>query len=114
MGYTADKNLAKPSEVSISSGMRSALLHVQVGDNWNLTSLYKFGNYSYFSESALNMPDFKTRYWGDNYDRLETIRKANDENQRFYCRHCVGSDIPKVNYTWELPNEKNCPECSFF
>lgn len=38
------------------------------------------------------MDDWKTRYWGHNYDRLLAIKQKYDPSQVFYCYHCVGSD----------------------
>lgn len=39
------------------------------------------------------MDDWKTRYWGHNYDKLLAIKQKYDPNQVFYCYHCVGSDL---------------------
>jgi len=35
---------------------------------------------------------------------MNLIKNKYDPDNRFYCRHCVGSDEVKVNYTWKIPN----------
>ena len=39
------------------------------------------------------MDDWKTRYWGANYDKLLSIKNKYDPDVVFYCYHCVGSDL---------------------
>uniref|UniRef100_A0A6B2LBB9 Berberine/berberine-like domain-containing protein n=1 Tax=Arcella intermedia TaxID=1963864 RepID=A0A6B2LBB9_9EUKA len=92
---TGNINSPQDSEVSVSPGMRSALLHLMVGASAQDTPLYyALGPYSYFSESAYEMEDWKERYWGrKNYRRLEKIKREFDEDNVFWCRHCVGDQM---------------------
>jgi len=87
-------NLGAPQDpfTAVNPGMRTGLFH------WIATgfapdvfeSYYALGAYSYFSESAYDMPDWRTRLWGDHYDRLAAIKAQVDPHGRFGCHHCVG------------------------
>merc|ERR1712167_184484 len=52
---------------------------------------------AYFSESAYIHPgdSWKQRYWGSNYAGLLEVKKKYDPENFFWCRHCVGSDLPR-------------------
>eukprot|EP00899_Mesostigma_viride_P003840 jgi/Mesvir1/13457/Mv16516-RA.1 len=82
---------AGASNVSISSGFRSALLHLvfTIIEPSSLDEVYALGANSYFSESAYDLTDWKTRYYGDKYARLEAVKTAMDPDNRLTCHHCV-------------------------
>jgi FAD/FMN-containing dehydrogenase len=47
---------------------------------------------AYVSEADFFDPDWKTRYWGPNFDRLAAIKKRYDPEGLFFTHHGVGSD----------------------
>eukprot|EP00128_Syssomonas_multiformis_P015449 Colp12_sorted_trinity150504_noHs@21281 len=88
--------LGSPQEqgVSISKGFRTAAVHYVVGSLWSLDemeSYYALGENSYFSESAYLMRNntWQQRYWGENYPKLQQVKKAYDPEGLFSCHHCV-------------------------
>eukprot|EP00899_Mesostigma_viride_P028583 jgi/Mesvir1/890/Mv17454-RA.1 len=84
------------SNVSISSGFRTALIHlvfIAVRPGYD-KELYTLGANSYFSESAYSLDDWKTRYYGDKYSRLQAVKTAMDPDNRLTCRHCVEAIAP--------------------
>ena len=100
-------NMGSPTNenVSVSHGMRTAMFHV-VAANMSMGyldgNMYKFGNHSYFSESAYTMANWKERLWGaETYAKLLAIKQQWDPTQVFWCRHCVGSDIDFGDTTQE-------------
>eukprot|EP00899_Mesostigma_viride_P009663 jgi/Mesvir1/18699/Mv17185-RA.1 len=82
---------AAVSNVSVSPGMRYGLIHLvfTVTRPDYLRELYALGANSYFSESAYVLGDWKTRYYGDNYARLQAVKTAMDPDNRLTCHHCV-------------------------
>eukprot|EP00004_Rigifila_ramosa_P001727 TRINITY_DN1171_c1_g2_i8.p3 TRINITY_DN1171_c1_g2~~TRINITY_DN1171_c1_g2_i8.p3 ORF type:complete len:390 (+),score=95.84 TRINITY_DN1171_c1_g2_i8:504-1673(+) len=59
---TGNVGSARPDTVSVNPGMRSALVHLVSGvAPADVGALYALGQYSYFSESAFEMDDWKTR-----------------------------------------------------
>ena len=52
----------------------------------------KFGYGMYPNESGPNVTNWKSNFWGSNYDRLLQIKKKWDPDEFFYCSQCVGSD----------------------
>lgn len=86
-------------ETSISNEFRHAMLHwISSSDSRSTGRFLPLGNNSYFGESAYyHLGDaWKSRYWGDNYNRLLAVKKAYDPENFFWCRHCVGSDLPRL------------------
>jgi len=81
---------------SLTPGMRSSIFHLIVsgsGDEEKMNQVfYPLGSNSYFGESAYNMTNWKTRLFGENYDRLLSIKRSRDPRNRFWCRHCIGDD----------------------
>ncbi|KAG0069364.1 hypothetical protein BGZ93_008889 [Podila epicladia] len=47
---------------------------------------------SYVNEANPNEPDWQQNFWGDNYQRLYSIKKRVDPEGLFVCRRCVGSE----------------------
>jgi FAD/FMN-containing dehydrogenase len=47
---------------------------------------------AYLAEADFFDPNWKTRYWGPNYDRLASIKKRYDPDGLFFTHHGVGSD----------------------
>ena len=89
-------NIGSPQDpnTSINDGMRTSLYHFVFGvsDESVASEYYSLGRNSYFSESAYELPNWKDRYWGDNYNTLLSIKQKYDPNSLFWCRHCVGSE----------------------
>jgi ribonuclease T2 len=85
---------------SLPSEFRNALVHAvvtNVAAEQQMKPYYDLGQASYFSESMYQMQDWKERYWGAaNYVRLLSIKQKYDPQNLFFCRHCVGSDIPRT------------------
>jgi ribonuclease T2 len=96
LDITGNLNSTQDANVSVSEGMRSAMLHYIPGE-WDaatMESVYALGANSYFSESAYTFAKanaWQERYWGDNYAHLLSIKTKWDPNSVFACRHCVGS-----------------------
>uniref|UniRef100_A0A6B2L169 FAD-binding PCMH-type domain-containing protein n=1 Tax=Arcella intermedia TaxID=1963864 RepID=A0A6B2L169_9EUKA len=96
---TGNINSPQDSDVSISPGMRTSILHLRIPRTQELSLYDALGKHSYFSESAYMMEDWPERYWGNrNYRRLSHIKKAFDENNVFWCRHCVG-DLQNTSHS---------------
>jgi hypothetical protein len=47
---------------------------------------------SYLSEADFFDQNWKSRYWGPNFDRLATVKKRYDPDGLFFTHHGVGSD----------------------
>lgn len=56
-----------------------------------------------FNHAAKNEPDWENQFWGSNRERLETLKKKWDPENRFNCWHCVGylakSDSGSVSFS---------------
>ena len=90
-------NIGSPQgeNVAINPAMRRAMYHVVFGTaNQTISEeYYKLGSSSYFGESAYDLPDWRSRYWGSNYDQLLETKNKYDPFGIFWCRHCVGADV---------------------
>ena len=87
---TGNVGSLQPSAVSVSPGMRSAMLHVCTNE---VNDIRDLGDHSYFSESAYSHSGaWKDRYWGANYARLLEVKRAWDPDGVFWCRRCVGAE----------------------
>lgn len=96
------------NETSVHPGFRSALLSVTIGASWDgdgstdevfsnfmiakNAQLRQLGNGSYPNESTGKSSTWKTDFWGDNYAKLEKIKRELDPNNVFMCNQCVGWD----------------------
>lgn len=87
---------AASSEVSVHSDFHQAMFHY-ITSAPAPQNLYTLGESSYFSESAYKYGGdaWKTRYWGQNYAKLERVKLRYDEANLFWCHNCVGSDLPR-------------------
>ncbi|KAI7087486.1 hypothetical protein KC356_g4124 [Hortaea werneckii] len=47
---------------------------------------------AYFNEHDPNEPDWQYTLFGDNYPRLQGLKRRFDPDGMQYCHHCVGSD----------------------
>merc|ERR1712087_636753 len=67
----------RPTDVSISSGLRNGLWHNVFGtgslSEEQIQTFYDLEPHSYFSESQFAVADWKTRYW-DDYSALEAVK----------------------------------------
>jgi hypothetical protein len=44
-------------------------------------------------ESVRYEPAWQKVFWGSNYDRLLSIKRAKDPTNLFVCNRCVGTDV---------------------
>jgi hypothetical protein len=101
-GNNGSASLFSDDDVSVGTGMRHGMIHYLIPQHLSLATvdsqLYPLGENSYFSESAYfhTGTSWKQRYWGDKYERLEATKLAYDPRGVFWCRHCVGSDLPFI------------------
>lgn len=79
-------------------GAMMSVMNMFPGDPSSFEKFYALGDSSYFSESSYFMEgdSWKGRYWGDNYDALLSVKRRYDPEGFFWCHHCVGSDLPRV------------------
>lgn len=54
------------------------------------------GSGTYMNEADFNQPNWQETFYGDNWDRLSSIKKKWDPNSLFYNLKGVGSDVWKV------------------
>jgi len=47
---------------------------------------------AYFNECDAFEPDWKTTFFGANYQRLLGIKRRHDPKEVLWCRNCVGND----------------------
>jgi FAD/FMN-containing dehydrogenase len=87
---------AASSEVSLHTDFHQAMFHY-ITSAPAPENLYTLGKSSYFSESAYSYDgdSWKTRYWGQNYAKLENVKHRYDKANLFWCHNCVGSDLPR-------------------
>lgn len=57
------------------------------------------GGGAYLNEGNFRQPNFQQVFYGDNYDRLLSIKRMYDPNDLFYGLTAVGS------HAWELRND---------
>jgi hypothetical protein len=57
---------------------------------------------AYVNEAAPGEPNWKVKYWGTHYNKLESIKKKYDPSHLFWCSPCVGADY----YTYD--DERIC------
>lgn len=50
---------------------------------------------SYMNEADPTEPDWKEAFFGENYDKLASIKSKWDPQGVFWCKNCVGSDYWK-------------------
>jgi hypothetical protein len=48
---------------------------------------------TYVNEADYFEPDWQQSFWGENYNRLLSIKKSVDPEGLFNCHHCVGSEL---------------------
>ena len=95
---------------AVHPGWRSSFMSLTGSVGWSLANLsipwykaeqeakkiddqqIKFGYGMYPNESGPNVTNWKSNFWGSNYDRLLQIKKKWDPDEFFYCSQCVGSD----------------------
>eukprot|EP00004_Rigifila_ramosa_P022888 TRINITY_DN634_c0_g1_i7.p1 TRINITY_DN634_c0_g1~~TRINITY_DN634_c0_g1_i7.p1 ORF type:complete len:571 (-),score=80.38 TRINITY_DN634_c0_g1_i7:37-1749(-) len=91
---TGNLGSPQPSDTAISESMRTAKIFlIALVRRSDMDQLYSLGSKTYFSESAYDMPDWKTRLWDeDDYAKLLEIKRQIDPTQVFWCRHCIGDE----------------------
>ena len=50
------------------------------------------GSGAYLTESSFHQKDWQRAYWGDNYSRLQAVKKKYDPDGLFFVHHGVGSE----------------------
>jgi FAD/FMN-containing dehydrogenase len=48
---------------------------------------------AYVNEASPGEPNWKVKFWGENYAKLETIKKTVDPDNLLWCSPCVGADM---------------------
>eukprot|EP00755_Sulcionema_specki_P002433 Sspe_Gene.3407::Locus_1123_Transcript_1_1_Confidence_1.000_Length_2066::g.3407::m.3407 len=91
--FTGNVGSPQLAGTSLARGLRKSLLHVIAFED--MTKWYNLGEHSYFGESAYIMEGWQNRYW-DSYDELLAVKKKYDPQNFFWCRHCVGSELPRT------------------
>ena len=89
---TGNVNSPQDPEVSISSELRTSIIHFVSGVvnvSYSQQGLSSLGSAAYFSESAMDMPQYESAYWGHNYPRLSEVKSKYDPEGVFDCYHCV-------------------------
>jgi len=94
-GITGAPDADRPTDVSISSGLRNGLFHHVFGardlSREQIQTYYDLEPHSYFSESEFAVADWKTRYW-DDYDAMVAVKRKYDPTNAFGCNYCIGYD----------------------
>eukprot|EP00039_Didymoeca_costata_P022899 m.5510 g.5510 ORF g.5510 m.5510 type:complete len:676 (-) comp3321_c0_seq1:98-2125(-) len=86
-------NARKKAIVGELDTLRNALLeHFPVNNSYSG---------SYWNEADYYEPNWQMSFWGENYEKLLTIKKKYDASGLFVCHHCVGSEF------WSP--DGNCP-----
>jgi len=88
---TGNKDVVQDPDTAITPNFRKAIFHLAWAAE-NEDPLLALGENSYFGESSYNMPGWKNRIFGSNYDRLAEIKQTYDPNSVFWCRQCIGDD----------------------
>lgn len=57
---------------------------------------------AYMNEADVNEPDFQQSFYGDNYERLLSIKRKYDPNDVFYAKTAVGSEFWQVREDGKL------------
>ncbi len=92
---TGNVGSLQPNGSAVNPGMRAGLIHLVSGVNLGTGqgSWEDLGPYSYFSESAFYLPDWKTRLWSAAaYPQLLAVKQRVDPSNLLTCRHCVGDE----------------------
>ncbi|KAL9085031.1 MAG: hypothetical protein Q9165_007772 [Trypethelium subeluteriae] len=76
------------ADLSTNWQTQSALTNVQLPQLENITP----GSGSYINEGNFQQPNYQQVFYGDNYDRLLSIKQKYDPESIFYGRAAVGSD----------------------
>jgi hypothetical protein len=101
-----------PEVISMNPGWRKALTHFIVVESWRdgqpreVTDAYfedvtkktdvlrqlAPNTGAYLNEADVYEPNWKQAFFGDNYERLLSIKQKYDPGNVLWCRRCVGSD----------------------
>jgi len=102
----------KPDAMGVNPAFRRMLYHLVIngycGDSahsFNVSALAKLFPKAgaYVNEASPHNPNWKRDYWGDNYPKLEALKKKYDPTSVFWCTPCVGAD----HFTYD--DERLCP-----
>jgi len=83
--------------VSITSAFRSSLYHVVTGggNSDQMDKAYEMlGDHCYPNECAYSISEesggWESRRYGEQYERLSTVKNKYDPEGVFFCKHCIG------------------------
>jgi len=92
----------KPDDMGLLPAWRNATYHFIInavpGDSRNDYTIHPIDKLfpdagGYVNEASHAEPNWKEKYWGANYAKLETLKKKYDPNNVLWCSPCVGADI---------------------
>jgi hypothetical protein len=113
-------NYKKPAgrpDNSVIPAWRDTMIQLQLITNWNSTAPWADmeaaqqkmtnelmpkieavtpGSAAYLNEADFRQPNWKSTFFGNNYDKLKAIKKKYDPNDRFYILKGVGSEAWNV------------------
>ncbi len=77
----------EPNDVEIANIVKT------YGNAYNLIKEITPNAGTYVNEADYFEKDWQTSFWGENYGKLDAIKKKYDPDGLFYCHHCVGSEL---------------------
>ncbi|XP_066931256.1 uncharacterized protein [Clytia hemisphaerica] len=79
-------------ETSVSPHIRDALWEMQTFDDGILQFIRKTvpDSGSCYNHGSKTEPDWRRAFWGDNLERLESLKRKYDPSNRLNCWHCIG------------------------
>jgi ribonuclease T2 len=108
---TGNLNSPQATQVSISPGFRTALIHYvhAAASKEDLPKYTALGGNSYLSESAyLSESDYtqsgatsRDRYWGGNQEMLQAVKNKYDPKNVFGCHNCIAASETLYNPTFD-------------
>ena len=78
--------------------MRDALWEMETFDDGVLQFIRETvpDSGSCYNHGSKTEPNWREAFWGDNLDRLESLKRKYDSCNRLNCWHCVGYKGPEI------------------
>ncbi|RMZ37648.1 hypothetical protein AFCA_001903 [Aspergillus flavus] len=112
VGLKVSKEVAGDVDNAVNPAWRNAISHMLLYTGWEFDQREKMveaqklmtevlvpafsklapESGAYLNEADFHQPDFKTAFFGNNYDKLRAIKAKYDPNDLFYALTAVGSD----------------------